>query len=117
MDRSRPRNVVRHVHAVQSTIQREIGGKDRICNWRPFRANQKVACGVIAHPILYIVWQSLASYPGPSWEGPGYEARQSPGGGGGGVQRFSIALRNSVVPEFRPHYVYSNPCISVLRRA
>ena len=42
------RVVVRHVHAVQSTIQREIGVT--VVNM-PFRVHQKAACGVIAHPI------------------------------------------------------------------
>ena len=27
-------------------------GEDRICNWRPFKACQKAACGVIAHSIV-----------------------------------------------------------------
>jgi len=30
---------------------RGYSGEDRVCNWRPFRAHQKAACGVIAHPI------------------------------------------------------------------
>ena len=30
---------------------RGCSGEDRICNWRPFRAHQKAAYGVIAHCI------------------------------------------------------------------
>ena len=49
--RGRVRDLLRHVHAVQSTIQREIGVAvvnylDGICNWRPFRAHQKAVCGI-----------------------------------------------------------------------
>ena len=43
--RGRVRDVVRHVHAVQSTIQREIGlgcsGEDRICNWEAIQNTPK----------------------------------------------------------------------------
>ena len=53
MDGGRPREslrvVVRHVHTVQSTIQREIGVTG--VKIATFRAHQKAACGVIAHPI------------------------------------------------------------------
>ena len=58
MDGGRPweslRVVVRHVHAVQSTIQWETGAavvKIGLGLGRPFRAHQKAAYGVIAHPI------------------------------------------------------------------
>ena len=43
--RGRVRDVVRHVHAVISTIQREIGmgwsGEDRICNWEAIQNTPK----------------------------------------------------------------------------
>ena len=45
------RDVVRHVHAVQSTVQREIRVAVMKIGFGPFRAHQKAACDVIAHPL------------------------------------------------------------------
>ena len=57
MDRGRPRESERcSLTCTCSAIHHPAGdggcsGEDRICNWRPFRARQKAACGVVPHPI------------------------------------------------------------------
>ena len=55
MDRGRPRESERcSLTCTCNAIYHSAGDRgceDRICNWRPFRAYQKAACGVIPHPV------------------------------------------------------------------